>query len=146
MVVDVNLSLPLINSIRGLWKVSDLERSAAWETFIEIITRISSPKQDFSKRDVACELDDLEELLNKMRDILKKYGPSIGKADGVHDLSFAHLALTMINVVLRPVLLKGVKINDTNLNNQDICKELDRVYAVLIDYCNILAQGADVAL
>lgn len=146
MVIDINLSLPLINSIRGTWKVSDRERSAAWEVYIEIITRISPSRQDISRRNVASELDDLEELLNKMRDILKKYGPSVGKTDSVYDLSFAHLTLTIINVLLRPMLLKRMRVVDADVDNQDIGKELDRVYAVLIDYCNILTQGADVAL
>lgn len=114
--------------------------------YIEIITRISPPKQDISRRNVASELDDLEELLNKMRDILKKYGPSVGKTDSVYDLSFAHLTLTIINVLLRPMLLKRMRVVDADVDNQDIGKELDRVYAVLIDYCNILTQGADVAL
>jgi hypothetical protein len=147
MVVDINLSLPLINSIRGTWKVSDLERSAAWEAYIEIITRISPCWQGVSQRDMEREMDVLEDLLNKLRDILKKYGPLIGKTEGVNDLSFAHLALIIINVLLRPALLRRrIKIVDANVDNQDIIKELDRVYAVLIDYCNILAQGADVAL
>lgn len=146
MIIDVNLSLPLVNSIRGIWKVSDLERSASWEAYIEIITRISPSQQDISQRDVKRELSTLEDLLNKLRDILKKYGPLIGKTAGVNDLSFAHLALTVINVLLRPVLLKRMKIVNADVDNEDICKELDRVYAVLIDYCNILAQGADVAL
>jgi len=146
MVVDINLSLPLINSIRGTWKVSDLERSAAWEAYIEIITRISPYWQGISQRDMEREMGVLEDLLNKLRDILKKYGPLIGKTEGVNELSFAHLALTIINVLLRPVLLKRIRIVDSDADKQDVFKELDRVYAVLIDYCNILAQGADVAL
>jgi hypothetical protein len=146
MVVDINLSLPLINSIRGTWKVSDLERSAAWEAYIEIITRISPCWQGISQRDMEREMGVLEDLLNKLRDILKKYGPLIGKTEGVNDLSFAHLALTIINVLLRPVLLKRIRIVNADADKQDVFKELDRVYAVLIDYCNILAQGADVAL
>jgi hypothetical protein len=95
---------------------------------------------------VARELEGIEELLDKIRDVLKKYGPSVGKTDGAHDLSFAHLALTIINVLLRPVLLRRMKIVNPDVDKQDVFKELDRVYAVLIDYCNILAQGADVAL
>lgn len=148
MVVDVNLSLPLINSIRGTWKVSEQERSASWEAYIEIITRSSlcGQDKDISHRDVGRELDVLEDLLNKLRDILKKYGPSIGATESVNDLSFALLTLTIINVVLRPILLKGGKFKSIPIDDQDIIKELDRVYAVLIDYCNVLAQGADVAL
>ena len=122
MVVDINLSLPLINSIRGTWKVSDLERSAAWEAYIEIITRISPCWQGISQRDMEREMGVLEDLLNKLRDILKKYGPLIGKTEGVNDLSFALLTLMIINVVLRPLLLKGEKIKCTNIGNQDIVK------------------------
>lgn len=146
MVIAVRLNLPLVNSISGSWDVTDPERLAAWETYVEIITRIVQPQTGFSQRDIVWELDCLEALLNKMRDILKKYGPAVGQVVRPNDLSFAHLSLTVINVVLRPVLAKGEKIKGGQSGQKDFSRELDSVYAVLIDYCNILAQAADVVL
>lgn len=146
MIIDVHLNLPLINSLRGTWNVTERESSAAWETYVEIITRISPARMDFAQRDIAWELSSLDELLNKMREILKKYGPAVGKTDRFNDLSFAHLVLTVINVVLRPILEKGQKHRGDPASDQELCRDLDRAYGILIDLCNMMAQGAGVAL
>jgi hypothetical protein len=146
MRIDVRLSLPLVNAVSGTWQVTDRERSAAWETYVEIITRISPPQKDSVPRDLVRELASLEQLLEKMREVLKKYGPSVGQVSAPCDLSFAYLALTVINVALRPVITLGLKTRDDPSSAYELGRELERVYAVLIDYCNILARAADVVL
>lgn len=146
MVIDVRLSLPLINSISGSWRVTDPERFASWDAYVEIITRIAQPQRDPSQRNIVLELDRLKELLDKMRDILKKYGPALGQVVSPNDLSFAHLLLTVINVVLRPVLEKGTSFKGEASEQKAFCKDLDSTYAILIDYCNVLAQAAEVML
>ena len=39
--VKVSLNLPYIGGVEGTWKPDESERNAAWEMYVELITRIS---------------------------------------------------------------------------------------------------------
>lgn len=138
MMIKVDLVLPLVNSLSGAWDVNPSERAASWETYVDIVTRLP-----FSCRDARQELRTVEELLEKMRETLKKYGPSVAAPSTPNALSFAHLALTVMNVVLRPAIAGK---RECGAGDHDLLKDLDRVYAVLVDYSNILSQAAGVAV
>lgn len=141
MVIHVELKLPMINSLKGKWTVNDLQRQASWEMYIQVITRISSLPLERSQRNAEQEFSDLNDLLEAMRGVLGKYGPSSGEKGGDGELSFAYITLVLINVLIRPVLaLKGKSCT------VDLYQEFDRTYAVLIDYCGILVQAAEVEL
>ncbi|MFA5262069.1 MAG: hypothetical protein WC450_12670 [Candidatus Omnitrophota bacterium] len=155
MIINVNLKLPYVNNIKGVWDVKECETQAAWETYIEIVTRILPVNPATHTRRPELELVSIRELFDKIRDILKKFGPSTGQTNLAGGLTFAFLALTIMNVVLRPVLMdhkltsgeeSRKALDKSPEENTQICEQLNTTYAVLIDFCNILTQAAGVEL
>lgn len=102
--ISVELGLPYIGKIAGLWKPDVNEQNAAWELYIELITRISvvglAPDEGLLRE----SLTSLYIIFTTTRDILRTYGPAIArpKADGT--IAFGVLALHVLNYALRPVL------------------------------------------
>jgi hypothetical protein len=76
--VKVNLTLPLIGSVEGTWEPNETEKDAAWELYVELITRISvvelKPDEGLLREAMAS----LYSLFATTRGILKKYGGFCG--------------------------------------------------------------------
>src|SRR3954466_2378808 len=99
--VEVGLDLKVF-SLKGTWKPSDEERAAAWELYVELITRVSVvPLQNGILREA---LSSFYSLFAVSREILRKYGPRIAepKPDGQYNFGF--LTVAMLNFAIRPVL------------------------------------------
>jgi hypothetical protein len=99
--VEVGLDLKVF-SLKGTWKPSDEERAAAWELYVELITRVSVvPLQNGILREA---LSSFYSLFAASREILRKYGPRIAepKPDGQYNFGF--LTVAMLNFAIRPVL------------------------------------------
>jgi hypothetical protein len=89
-------------SLKGTWEPSNAERAAAWELYVELITRVSVvPLQGGILREA---LSSYYSLFSSSREILPKYGQEVAepKPDGQH--SFGFLTIAMLNFALRPVL------------------------------------------
>jgi hypothetical protein len=161
--VKVNLSLPWIGSVEGTWEPDENERNAAWDLYVEIITRISivelQPDEGFLKE----ALSSLYSIFETTRDILKKYGASVARAKGESYISFGYLAVVILNTVLRPVLAKwhpllldyedrkqenvSAKEHERNWEkHEELRQVLNDVRLILIEYAKLLAQVADVPL
>ena len=104
--VKVNLKLPLIGGVEGTWQPDRRQRDASWELYVELVTRISLEELKADEGLLREALSSLYTLFDTTRTILRKYGPSVAKPKGKDTLSFGYLAVTMLNVVLRPVLAK----------------------------------------
>jgi hypothetical protein len=104
--VDVNLQIPLLGSVTGTWKPSEAERNAAWEMFVELVTRISVVELKNDEGILRESLDSLYSLFQTTRDILKKYGPDVAIPRKKNELSFGKLAVIILNYQIRPVLAK----------------------------------------
>jgi len=92
--------------VSGVWTPSPIEREAAWELYVELATRITTVEQKPGAGIVREELNSIYSLFACTRDILRKYGPELaprGRAGGV---TFAGIAVEMVNTVLRPLLTK----------------------------------------
>jgi hypothetical protein len=99
--VEVKLDLKIF-SIGGTWEPNDVERRAAWEIYVELITRISVvPLRDGIAREA---LTSLHAIFAQTRDILRRYGPEVAdpKRDG--DYTLGYLTIAMLNFALRPFL------------------------------------------
>jgi hypothetical protein len=99
--VEVKLDLKFL-SIGGTWEPNDAERKAAWELYVELITRISVvPLRDGIAREA---LTSLNSLFGQARETLRRYGPEVAepKPDGEYNLGF--LTVAMLNFALRPML------------------------------------------
>jgi hypothetical protein len=99
--VEVKLDLKVF-SIGGTWEPNGAERRAAWELYVELITRISvAPLRGGIAREA---LSSLYALFGASREVLRRYGPDVAepKRDGVYNLGF--LTVAMLNFAVRPLL------------------------------------------
>lgn len=159
--VKVSLKLPYIGGIEGTWEPDENERNAAWEMYVELITRISVAELKPGEGLLREALSSLYTLFDTTRKILRKYGPSVAQPKGEDNLSFGYLAVAILNVVLRPVLAKwhpllldyeSAKKSSVSLlehekqwdKYEELRQVLNEVRGMLIEYANLLAQVADV--
>ncbi|GAA2606582.1 hypothetical protein [Paractinoplanes durhamensis] len=99
--VEVGVDLKFI-SVKGTWKPSVAEREAAWELYVELITRVSVvPLQGGILREA---LSSYYTLFAGSRDVLRKYGPQVAEPKPDGQYSFGFLTVAMLNRALRPVL------------------------------------------
>ena len=82
----------------------DSERRAAWEMYVELVTRVSLAPVDLLKASLREALSSLYSVFDTTREILRKYGPNVAQPKGKGTLSFGYLAVAILNTVLRPVL------------------------------------------
>jgi hypothetical protein len=104
--ISVSLKIPYIGELKGTWEPDERERDAAWEMYVELVTRISIVELKPEEGLLREALSSLYTLFNTTREILRKYGPSIARAKGKSNLSFGYLAVAMLNAELRPILAK----------------------------------------
>jgi len=159
--VKVSLKLPYIGGVEGTWEPDENEQKAAWEMYVELITRISVAELKPGEGLLREALSSLYTLFDTTRNILRKYGPSVAQPKGKDKLSFGYLAVAILNTVLRPVLAKwhpllldyestkGSSISPVEHErkwdkNEELRGVLNDVRDVLIEYANLLAQVTDV--
>lgn len=156
--VEVKLDLKFF-SIGGTWEPNDVERRAAWELYVELVTRISVvPLRDGIAREA---LSSLYAVFRESREILRRYGPDVAeeKPDGEYNLGF--LTVALLNLALRPVLsywhpelqvweagrdpAKAVKAHeDAWPRIGELRAALDELRGVLTVYANLLAAACGV--
>jgi hypothetical protein len=88
--------------ITGTWEPDTAEQQAAWELYVELVTRVGVVQlRDGLTREA---LTSLYLMFGKTRDILTKYGPAIAMPKRANGITFGYLAIGMLNNVLRPFL------------------------------------------
>ena len=102
----VDLKIPYIGGISGTWIPDESERKAAWEMYVELVTRISIAELKPGECLLREALTSLYSLFATTRAILRHYGPSVAQPKSDGQLSFGSLAVAVLNSVLRPVLAK----------------------------------------
>jgi len=156
--VEVGLDLKVF-SIKGTWEPNEDERKAAWELYVELVTRISVvPLQNGIAREA---LASLYALFGQSRDILRRYGPSIAEPKPDGQYSFGFLTVAMLNFALRPVLSywhpelqtweasrasgTSVKAHEDSWSRiGEFRAALDRARTVLAQYASLLAAACGV--
>ena len=103
---EVSLSIPGFVSVTGTWTPNRHERKAAWEMYVELITRISVEEMRSGEGILRESLDSLYSIFDSTRVILKKYGTVIAKPKKKNEVSFGFLSVVILNRVLRPFLTK----------------------------------------
>jgi len=97
----VTLSLPF--GIGGIEMEPDpTERNAAWELYVELVTRVAVQSLHPQEGLVREAMNSLYSLFGSTREILRKAGPSVGAS---HD-SVGGIAIAVLNNGLRPFLSK----------------------------------------
>ena len=158
--IGVELNLGVLK-ISTKWNPTQEERKAAWELYVELVTRISvAPlgKDEGSDREA---LSSLYELFQSTRKVLKSYGPDIAIGNQNAKTTVAYIAIGFLNCGLRPFLSKwhisleeheksykpgtSTVLHDKSWSSHDLFrKELEELRPELAQYANCLADGAGV--
>jgi hypothetical protein len=80
------------------WEPNTSEVNAAWEMYVELISRISTQPLKLQDGEDSSALESLHSLFGITRFILKKYGPTT--------YEFSKLAILILNDVIRPFTSK----------------------------------------
>lgn len=159
--VEVSLKLPGFAEIKGIWEPDENERSAAWEMYVELVTRISIVELGPDEGLLREALSSLHSIFKSTRAILRKYGPVVAQPKRENNLSFGYLAVAVINIVLRPVLAKWHPLLFDYENkredsvspveherhwdkNDELRQVLNGTRLILIHYADLLAKVAGV--
>src|SRR6266700_545024 len=96
--LQVSLGLPFgLGAISGSWAPDDAEQEAAWELYVELITRISVEELRPDEGLLREALSSLYSLFATTREILRRHGPAIARPKQGRDLSFGLIAVTVLN-------------------------------------------------
>lgn len=123
------------------FKPNDYDKNAAWELYIELLTRVTtqSLSEDFGDEKTA--LQSIYSLYPTTREILKKYGR--------HGNEFSKVAIIVLNQKVRPFTAKWHKKLldgelDTSKNSNLFREELSELQSTLIIYAKMLSDIAGV--
>lgn len=101
--IKVSLQLPFIGGIEGTWVPENAERDAAWELYVELVTRVTVVELRPDQGTLREALTSYYQLFGITRDILRRYGPAVARGNGSR-ITFGRIAVAMLNSVIRPVL------------------------------------------
>jgi hypothetical protein len=145
--------------LSGKWEPDATERDAAWELYVELVTRIAV--FPLSGQGILREaLNSIYQLFGSTREILRKYGPAIARKPKAGKYRFGYLAIWLLNAVLRPVLSKwhpelqrweAARPDDRSIaeheeawpRNQELRAVLEEVRKILLQYAELLATVCD---
>ena len=86
------------------WEPAQEEREAAWEMYVELVTRVTVVAPPEHHGLVREAITSYYSLFATTREILKKYGPTVARPRGDGSTSFGQLAVVILNELLRPFL------------------------------------------
>ena len=146
--------------LSGEWRPDQAERDAAWELYVELVTRIAVAPLTPGQGVLREALSSLYQLFGVTREILRKYGPAVARPPKKGEYRFGHLAIWMLNAVLRPVLARwhpalqewearrtdgdAVVVHEASWEHSpELRAELESLRRVLLSYARILATVCD---
>jgi hypothetical protein len=91
-----------IGFLNAEFKPSDPDRHAAWELYVELLTRVTTQSLPAEHGDDTTALDSIFTIFPLTREILRKHGPSN---------EFAKLAIPVLNQIIRPFTAKWHKLS-----------------------------------
>lgn len=156
--VTAKIGLPFgVGEIGGVWVPDSRERDAAWEMYIELVTRVGVVELQEDEGLIREALVSLYSLFATTRDILRRYGPGVAQPGPGATVSFGHLAVGVLNHALRPVLAEWHPLledrehtrpeNVSRLDwerswdrHQDLRDTLDEVGTTLTVYAGLLGE------
>lgn len=120
---------------------SDVDKTAAWELYIELLTRISTQYLPPEDGDEKSALDSIFALFKLTREIIKKNGP--------RSINFTRIAIVVLNQVIRPFTARWHRLSlGGAFNDPHQCgvfrEELRALQASLRNYTRLLAEMAGV--
>ncbi|WP_460065623.1 hypothetical protein [Streptomyces sp. YKOK-I1] len=101
--VDVKLNLHVLE-ISGTWEPNDAERLAAWELYVELVTRVSVVPLRAEEGLLREAMNSLYSLFETTRDVLRRHGPEVAEPKRNGQYNFGYLSVAMLNFGIRPLL------------------------------------------
>ncbi len=96
-----NLKIKL-GFLEGEFTPADPDRNAAWELYVELLTRVTTQYLAPEEGDEQAALDSVHELFPLTREIMRKHGSGATE--------FSKLAIPVLNQLIRPFTTKWHKI------------------------------------
>lgn len=158
--VEVGLDLRFFK-ISGTWEPNDAERLAAWELYVELMTRVAVVPLHAEEGLLREALSSLYSLFATTRNILRRYGPAVAEPKPNGQYNLGYLALVILNGVVRPFLAHWHPLLEeweaTRRSGQSrveheqawplvrqVRTELDQTRAILTQYAALLAAACGV--
>jgi hypothetical protein len=123
------------------WKPQDEDKAAAWELYIELLTRIATQPLDEKHGDEKTALDSVFSLFAITRQVLK--------SNSRNCTEFTKIAVVVLNQVIRPFTAKWHRLSlqgafaDENMQ-RDFRTDIAQLQTVLKKYTKMLADMAGV--
>lgn len=123
------------------FKPGDPDRAAAWDLYIELLTRITTQYLPPADGDEQTALDSVHAIFPLTREILRKHGSGAG--------AFARIAIPVLNQVIRPFTSKWHRLALADaFKSPERCREfrteLAALQTVLRKYTRALSAMAEV--
>lgn len=123
------------------WKPQETDKAAAWDLYIELLTRITTQPLPKEHGDEQTALESVHKIFQLTRDVLKKHGRDAEE--------FAKIAIVILNQVIRPFTAKWHKLSiEGAFNDPEKCdafrEELKKLQLVLGIYTKMLSDMAGV--
>ena len=123
------------------WKPQDEDKNAAWELYIELLTRITTQPLDDEHGDEETALKSIYAIFPITREVIK--------ANGRHCIEFTKIAIVVLNQVIRPFTAKwhGLSVSGAFSSKegcQEFRRELLELQSVLNIYTKMLGEMAGI--
>lgn len=123
------------------WEPKEPDKNAAWELYIELLTRVSTQELPDTHGDEKTALDSIYSLFNITRNIIKRNGRDC--------IEFTKIAIIVLNQVIRPFTAKWHKLSikpgfDDETTRREFRIELEGLQKTLRNYTKALADMAGV--
>jgi hypothetical protein len=158
--VGVRVNLGVLD-LSGEWEPNNAERDAAWELYVELITRISVVPLGPDEGLLREALSSLYSVFTTTREIMRKYGPEVAETKPGGQYNFAFLAVTILHTGIRPLLARwhpelqdweGRRPAQVSITGHEhawplaptLRAELDNTRRALIDFAAALATACGV--
>lgn len=134
--LNINLGV-----LKTEWKPQEADREAAWELYVEMLTRIVTQPLPSEYGDEKTALDSVYKLFEITREILRRKGREC--------VEFSKIAVVVLNQIVRPFTAKWHKLSlEGVLKTKKGCNEfradLEMLQLILKNYTRALADIAKV--
>ena len=123
------------------WKPQDEDKAAAWDLYVELLTRVTTQPLPDDIGDEETALKSLHALFELTRNIIKD--------NGRHCIEFTKIAILVLNQIIRPFTRKWHRLSvngafEDEKRRKEFRAELAEVQFNLQKYTRMLADMADV--
>lgn len=123
------------------WNPSEPDKNAAWDLYIELLTRVATQPLPLEHGDESTALASFHEVFRLTRNVIKHYGRDC--------IEFAKIAVVVLNQILRPFTSKWHRLSlEGAFEDPNRCaefrREMQAIQEDLVTYAKMLSQMAGV--